>query len=207
MENSPSTQTPAKLEWWAYLVGAACLIPFFGVIAIAAAMVLGILKFRQGGWILFLFALLGAGVTGGVSFLVVHTFITGKSGVLAMQAEGEMGQLIPAIEKYKADNGKYPDALTELPPLKYGKRPIYDPFTLSFQDPKALRPYVYSVQPGGQTYYLFSRGPDGEPFTEDDVLPYLTKAEAATIGYRVRPLPQNPPLTMTPVATKKRGTK
>jgi hypothetical protein len=57
------------------------------------------------------------------------------------------------------------------------------------QDPKAVKPFMYAVQPGGRTYYLFSRGPDGEPFTEDDILPDVPADEAATVGYRARPLP------------------
>jgi hypothetical protein len=188
--SAPASSKPG-LEWWGYLIGFCCLIPLFGLFAAAAAIVLGILKFRQGGWILFLLAFLGIGVTAGLGYFLVHGVLLGNKGLFAVESRKELTLLVQKIEDYKDKNGKYPESLESLKT----KTAFIDPFTIKLGDQKGAEPYLYILQPDGKTYYLFSRGPDGEAFTADDIFPDIPNSQAATIGYRERPL--NPLATGT----------
>ena len=184
------TEPSAKkgLDWWHYLIGVSCLVPVLGLLSSFISFILGIVKFKQGGWILILFCFLGLGSTLGSGYYFYYNVYSAKTGLMAdariqVTRQG-LTQLVHDIEAYKLAHGQYPKALADLP--QQARVHAYDPETMS-GDIKAMQLYMYDVMPDGQTYYVFSRGPDGEAFTADDLFPQLDADELSRFGYRQRP--------------------
>ena len=90
---------------------------------------------------------------------------------------------IKSIEYFKLQYERYPNSLDELQEKTEEVLFISEPFPDSFKQPKQL---YYELDVSGDYYFLFSSGPDGVPFTEDDVLPDITEEEMKNISYRVR---------------------
>jgi thiol-disulfide isomerase/thioredoxin len=91
-------------------------------------------------------------------------------------------KLVSEIEDFRSQNGRLPGNLQEL--SKTSSTNLVD---LPTDASHEARPFYYLVLPDGRNYHLFSRGPDGEAFTADDILPILTNDEKVRWGYRVRP--------------------
>ncbi|HEY5038815.1 MAG TPA: DUF255 domain-containing protein [bacterium] len=222
MENPSSNQplpsgslkkpTPVGMEWWCYLIGFLSLVPFVGVMAALISIILGLIKIRQGGWKLFLLAFLGMGVTGGAGYYYYYEMFVTREGIMGQAWEkitvDGLTQTVKNIEFYKMEHGQYPKALTDLP--SDAKKNIYDMEAMhgNLHD---LKLFLYDVQLDGQTYYLFSRGPDGEAFTADDLFPRLDPEASSKFGYRQRPMdftslqsspvPNSPALASAPVSS------
>lgn len=63
-----SDKPKPRLETWCYLVGAASLIPFLGVLFACVSVVLGVIKIhKRGGWSLLALAALGISLTCGLT--------------------------------------------------------------------------------------------------------------------------------------------
>ncbi|KAB2807052.1 hypothetical protein [Phaeocystidibacter luteus] len=95
-----------------------------------------------------------------------------------MFSQQRMDGLVQNIEYYKLINDHYPDSLSQL----YFSEPRVneiDPIMVNI----GVEPPEYNyILNDDNTYYLFSSGYDGVPFTSDDVLPSI---EVTTkIGYR-----------------------
>lgn len=182
-----------RLEGWCYVIGFCSLIPIAGLLAVIASLILGFLKIRKGGWLLILLAVLGLGVSGGSAYTYFKIFKNQAGPTvdpIQKATVDDLTRLASEIEDYKAKNGKYPESLTDLP-AEAGKNPhIFDLAAMRGQavNPKESPLYVYEIQPGGQTYYLFSRGFDGKAYTPDDLFPRIDPSPAAAGGYQQRPL-------------------
>lgn len=101
-------------------------------------------------------------------------------------AVGLLNGNVKNIEYYKLQNGHYPAHLADLT----SKNPM--DFS-STQDPTAIERggsvsdnFYYELDPGGSFYYLRSVGPDGIPFTADDILPTLPEDELKKTGLRLK---------------------
>lgn len=99
-------------------------------------------------------------------------------------AQGTIDALIPAIEMYKLTKGQYPDSLKELqesaPIGKYIN--VYEP---SMGQTHVELKYFYYERIGQDHYYLRSVGPDGQPFTADDVIPHIPVGPNSKVGILV----------------------
>ncbi len=94
-------------------------------------------------------------------------------------AENQLTNIVKELEYYKIQNDTYPDSLNHLD-TENSFIFINDPI-LQKIDTKNKNPlYYYHVSDSG--YYLFSVGFDGEPFTDDDLLPKISCEEADKIG-------------------------
>ena len=134
---------------------------------------------------------MGFAITGGIIYYSYYSLFISTSGLTAeiwkKTTRQHLIELVQRIEDYKAAKGQYPQSLTDLPSTNKGRR-IYDLLSMRGKwSSKDLKLYVYDLQPGGRTYFLYSRGLDGEAFTSDDVFPQLSPEEAAKFGYRQRP--------------------
>jgi hypothetical protein len=90
------------------------------------------------------------------------------------------------IEFYKSQTGHYPKRLSELDakdPMKMMN--ITDPTFVERKGESDAR-FYYELDSSGRFYFLRSVGPDGIPFTPDDILPTLTESEMANIGLRLK---------------------
>ncbi len=93
--------------------------------------------------------------------------------------------LVPHIEFYRTQNGKYPDSLEvlglALPEAIKGQ--IYDPASVLMDgDPELF----YYEKVGPNHYYLLDLGPDGEPFTEDDIVPDIAVTPQGGTGLLIK---------------------
>ncbi len=95
-----------------------------------------------------------------------------------MMAQNTMTSLVKEIEFYKLDFGNYPDSLQMLKKIS-SHLDLYDP--LQDVNPNLLdKNYYYRLS--GNKYYLFSKGFDGIPFTNDDIMPNIIIKDTSKIG-------------------------
>jgi hypothetical protein len=108
-------------------------------------------------------------------------------------AKKVINSLVPTIEFYKTQIGKYPKSLEELKEsLSEGSLTfLYDPsakadnpFSASSKKPHY---FYYELLPDSSGYYLLSLGADGKPFTKDDILPEV-KGDKGGIGLQIKQL-------------------
>jgi hypothetical protein len=216
LPDSPETPTPEPISLppeppaqkgltvWDYLIGLCSFIPLLGLLAAGASFLLGFHKIRQGGWRLILMGVLGILSTGAISYYCYYEVFLSPTGNMASNIqkanELNLARLVNRIEAYRVNHGSYPGSLADLLGPNDPKEQIFD-LPAMRSDLKDILYYVYELQPDGQTYYLFSRGFDRQPYTADDIFPKLTPSQAATVGYRERPLSPLAMASLTPEAT------
>ncbi len=168
----------------AYVVGGLSFIPLVGVPFGVAAIVWGLVTTRRGGKLL---ALIGAG---GIAFTVLiygSLFYFGfvhRGGVFddlrRQMAQSQLNALVPAIEFYKVGHGGYPTSLAELQKA-LPKNSFFSVFNSSSMKLGVPQYYFYE-RVGTDHYYLRGAGPDGVPFTADDIVPEVDPSVAGKIG-------------------------
>jgi hypothetical protein len=94
-----------------------------------------------------------------------------------LYSEVILPRLIKDIEYYKLQNGKYPESLKEVNSDNVAK---------NSQVLKTLGEIFYRLEDNGKSYHLFMTGPDGIPFTNDDILPIIKPEELKKIGLKSR---------------------
>ena len=163
-----------KLGTAAYVVGGMSFIPLIGVLFGFAAIAWGLATKKLGGKRL---AAIGGA---GIAFTLVlygALFYFGfaqRGGIYddlrAQLAQGTINSLVPSIEFYRIQNGKYPESLKVLQESlpKEGFVSIFDPSVLEFG---AQPRYFFYERFGEDHYYLRSVGADGRPFTAEEVAP------------------------------------
>ena len=96
-------------------------------------------------------------------------------------AESTLTSLVQAIEFYKIQTGRYPGSLEEL------RKTFPQNFLVSVFDPTDVRMsgklrYFHYELVDNDHYYLLGVGPDGQPFTDDDILPKVETGPGSKIG-------------------------
>jgi hypothetical protein len=174
-----------KLGTAAYVVGGMSFIPLIGVLFGFAAIAWGLATKKLGGKRL---AAIGGA---GIAFTLVlygALFYFGfaqRGGIYddlrAQLAQGTINSLVPSIEFYRIQNGKYPESLKVLQESlpKEGFVSIFDPSVLEFG---AQPRYFFYERFGEDHYYLRSVGADGQPFTADDVVPKVPTVPGSKSG-------------------------
>lgn len=173
-----------------YVLGFCSFIPLLGVLLGILSIVFGALKFKAGGWKV---VLLGVGgilftiVLYGTLFLIAFT---GKNNMMtemeAQMAKSNLRQCVLALEFYHQVHGEYPAKLEDLPGAKFvpGNMVNFMDQSGGFPGNFKMQLFYYERTADGTAYYLLGRGPDGQPFTEDDLLPNLTAEEQAHSGFK-----------------------
>jgi hypothetical protein len=170
----------------AYVIGGLAFIPLVGVPFGIAAIVWGLVTGKSGGKLL---ALLGAG---GIAFTVLlygglfyfgfvqHGGIYDK--LRLQMAQTQLNSLVPAIEFHKVATGAYPRRLEELQKSQPKNSFIFvvDPTDMKWTGRQPRNFYYEPV--GDDHYYLRSVGPDGVPFTADDIVPQVDSSLGGKIG-------------------------
>ncbi|TJY58319.1 type II secretion system protein G [Sinimarinibacterium sp. CAU 1509] len=99
----------------------------------------------------------------------------------AKMAASNLTTLVQAIEFYNVQNGRYPDTLQTLQKSlpKDSLVFVFDPTDVKLSgQPRFF--YYELLDP--QHYYLRSVGPDGVPFTADDIVPNLSAPPGGNVG-------------------------
>jgi hypothetical protein len=102
-------------------------------------------------------------------------------------ALGNLRQCVMNLEFYRQVHGAYPEKLETLAdnqhPFNMGGAMLFDQTSGLLGNMKAQL-FYYERTADGKGYFLLGRGPDGLPFTQDDVLPELSKEELTQCGFR-----------------------
>jgi hypothetical protein len=197
--STPPNQRPDKLTGLPFVIGGLSFIPLIGVTFGIAAIVWALSTRKPGRLKL---GLIGAG---GIAFTLVlyggllfFGFVQ-RSGIydrLRVElARGQLYTLVQAVEFYNLQYGSYPETLKQLqdtlPHNSFVS--VFDPTVSGF----GMQPRLYYYErKGTDHYYLLGVGPDGEPFTEDDILPEIEIPPNSRIGL----LLNAPPGGVTPAS-------
>jgi hypothetical protein len=184
-----------KLGTFPFVIGGMSFIPLVGVLFGIIAIVWGLVTKKLGGKRL---AAIGAG---GISLTIIiygALFYFGfaqRGGVYddlrAKLAQSTINSLVPSIEFYKTQNEKYPESLKVLKESlpKDAFVTVFDPSVVALGgEPR----YFFYERVGEDHYYLRGLGPDGKPFTGDDVVPQIPLQPGSKIGLLVEPENPNP---------------
>jgi len=181
-----------KVGWLAYALAAFSIIPIIGVVLGAMSITWGVNTRKARGNRLAAFAALGvaisvvatvvlyreSGGTGLMRWLERHdTFDLIRTGV----ARSALDRLVPVIEFYKARYGHYPDTLEEVAESLPKETDIFITDPMTVRAGRMPANFFYRrIDP--DHYYLRSVGPDGIPFTADDILPNIEVLPGSALG-------------------------
>jgi hypothetical protein len=174
-----------KLGTFSFVLGGMSFIPLIGLLFGISAIVWGLATKKLGGKRL---AAIGAG---GIAFTVAiysALFYFGfeqRGGVYddlrGKLAQSTINSLVPSIEFYKIQNGKYPESLEALQKSlpKNSFVSVFDPTVVGLgTQPR----YFFYERVGDDHYYLRGLGSDGKPFTGDDIVPQIPSASGSKLG-------------------------
>lgn len=186
---------PAKLGTFPFVVGGMSFIPMLGVLFGIIAIVWGLVTKKAGGKRLVAIGAGGIGFTIVIYGALFYFGFAQRGGVYddlrAKLAQSTINSLVPSIEFYKTQNGKYPESLKllqgSLP--KDGFVTVLDPSAVTLGgEPR----YFFYERVGEDHYYLRGLGSDEKPFTGDDIVPQITLQPGSKIGLLVEPATPNP---------------
>ncbi len=96
-------------------------------------------------------------------------------------AQNSLNTLVQAVEFYKVQHGSYPESLKAL------QESLPKDSLVFVNDPTDVKVsgkprYFYYERVGTDHYYLRGVGPDGLPFTSDDILPQVQLTPGSKLG-------------------------
>ena len=179
----------SRLGVFAYIIGAFSFIPGLGILFGIASVVWGVVTKKEGGRTLLIMGASGIGLSVVLYSSLFYFAFMQRGGVYdglrTQMAESSITTLVQTIEFYKIQNGHYPDSLETLMKSQPGNAMIFafDPSEPGF----ARQPrYFYYELVDDNHYYLLGVGPDGKPFTSDDVLPKIKAGPDSKVGLLIR---------------------
>jgi len=174
-----------KLGTFPFVIGGVSFIPGIGIIFGIIAIIWGLVTKKLGGKKL---AIIGACGIGFSIILYGSLFYFGfvqRGGVyddLRVQlSKNTITSLVQAIEFYKTQNGQYPESLEAL------RKSLPENSMVFVHDPTDVQmggePRYYHYELQDQDHYcLLGVGPDGQPYTNDDVLPNIEINQNSGVG-------------------------
>jgi hypothetical protein len=185
-QSSSNSTTQQNVGCLAYVIGGASFIPLIGIIFGVVAIIWGLLRKVKS------LVLLGIG---GILFSVIlygALFYFGfyhRGGVYdklrSDMAVTMLNRTVKDLEYYKLQHGHYPAKLEALKAEnKDDLSSIYDPTAMQRKDSKSQY-FYYELDSSGTFYFLRSVGPDGIPFTSDDILPTIPEEERIKTGLKL----------------------
>jgi len=160
-------------------------IPLIGVLFGVAAIVWGLATKKLGGKKLAAIGAGGIALTFVVYGALFYFGFEQRGGVYddlrAKLAQTSVNSLVPAVEFYKIQNGKYPESLEALQKSlpKDNFVSVFDPTATGLG---AQPTYFFYERVGDDHYYLRGLGADGKPFTTDDIVPKIPPAAGSKLG-------------------------
>jgi hypothetical protein len=95
-----------------------------------------------------------------------------------------LNSAVKDVEYYKLQHSHYPTNIQELSTSDPNKFPtITDPTAMEHKGTNAY--FYYELDPSGTSYFLRSVGPDGIPFTPDDIVPSISEGERKNTGLKL----------------------
>jgi hypothetical protein len=180
-----------KLSSFPFVIGGLSFIPVIGVIFGLIAISWGLVTKKAGGKKL---ALIGGGGIFVTVILYSTLFYFGmvqRGGIYddlrVKLSETTIVSLVQAIEFYKTQNGKYPDSLEVLQKSQPENSMVmvFDPTDVKIGGQPR---YFFYELIDSDHYYLLGVGPDGKPFTPDDILPKIDLGADGNVGLMIKGL-------------------
>ncbi len=182
----PSDPARRRPIWLLYLLAGLSFVPglgfFFGSIAVSWGLVSSHPGARRG-------LIIGAvGAVLNLAVIIVSLSTMGRGnpafqrGVVE-QTQRQLGDVVAALESYRAATNSYPPTLLALQRARGPLRPVN---ILDFGGGALRMPRMYQYVPAanGLSYDLFAVGPDGKSNTSDDVRPVLADSLLGRTGLR-----------------------
>jgi hypothetical protein len=189
MPDNSSLPTPPvegkQVGWVAYVCGGLAFIPCLGVPFGLVAIVLGVMRKTR---MLVILGISGIAFTfilyGGLFYFGMMQRGGMYDHLRAQMAVTMLNSTVKEIEYYKVEHGTYPKSLDDLADQEKNSFATSDDPTAMERGGKMTDKFFYQLDPSGKFYYLRSVGPDGVPFTSDDILPSLPPSETQNTGLR-----------------------
>jgi len=185
-DSQPDNNSSSSVGWIPYVLAGISFIPCLGVPFGIVAIIWGIIK---KAWVVVLLGSLGIAFTvvlyGALFYLGMYQRGGPYDQLRAKMAVSMLNSTVKEIEFYKVQHGSYPKSLADLDAQeKNGFVSSTDPTAIERKGPMDAR-FYYELDPSGKFYYVRSVGPDGIPFTADDILPSLSPTETLNTGLRL----------------------
>ena len=168
-----------------FVIGGLSFIPLVGVPFGIAAIIIGLTSKKLGGMKLALLGTIGIALTVVLYGSLFYFGFVQRGGIYddlrAQMAQGSLNGVAQAVEFYKLQNGSYPESLKVLQDsLPKGSTVfVFDPTDMKYGGDSR---YFYYERVGTDHYYLRGVGPDGVPFTKDDILPQIQLTPGSKVG-------------------------
>ncbi len=184
--DAPSPAPKSEYGWLGYVCAGLSFIPCLGVPFGLVAIVFGVVQKMRAVVIIGICGIAFTIVLYGALFYFGFVQRGGMYDKLREQmAVSMLNSTVKEIEFYKVQHGSYPRTLDDLTPqLKNSFVTVEDPTAMQ-RGGKADAKFFYQLDPSGKFYYLRSVGPDGVPFTSDDILPSLPSSDLQNTGLRL----------------------
>jgi len=180
-----NNSAPKKLSTVAYIIGGLSFIPLVGVLFGIISITWGLAASKADGKRLVVMGLAGICLTLILYGALFYWGFAQRGGVYddlrKKLTQSTLNSLVPSVEYYKMQHGQYPASLKELQ-QSLPKESFAFVFDSSAPSIASGPKYFFYERVGEDHYYLRAVGPDGQPFTADDIVPELTPAEANKTG-------------------------
>lgn len=171
------TDNQPRLGAAPYVIAGFSFFPLLGIPFGITAILWGLLSRKKGGRLLAIRGTCGILVTIILYGSLYYKGFVERGGIAddlkTRLASQTLNTLVPAVELYRLQHGTYPASLDELQKTAGKNNVIFmnDPFQFSASPSQN---FFYYKRVGVDHYYLRSVGPDGIPFTTDDIVPDIT---------------------------------
>ena len=188
---NPLTEPKKPLGRLPFVLAALAFIPSLGVLLGIPSIVWGFIERSRGGLKVAAIAatgvalnIIGYSILFYVGFVKKGGFGEARRGLAVMQ----LRQAVLEVEYWHTQNGHYPDSLAQLASKADSGRTLslLDPTMMTFGR-KGPAFFFYQLASDKSHYWLRSVGPDGQPFTADDILPSLPDSERTKTGLLIAP--------------------
>ncbi len=170
------TEATRRVGAIAHVVAALSFIPLLGVPFGFVSILWGLITRRAGRWTLVTMGTAGIALTVVAYASLFYCGFMQRGGMFdelrSRLAQQTITNLVKAIEFYKVQNGRYPDSLETL------RQSLTSESAASIVE---LRQFHYEVVDADR-YRLVGLGPDGVPFTGDDLRPVVKPAPGSKLG-------------------------
>jgi len=189
---TPELPEQARLGAFPYVLGGLSFIPALGVVFGVSALTWGLVTKKRGGRLVACIGLAGIGFTVVLYAALFYFGFMQRGGVYddlrLKMAQSTINSVVPVIEMYKLQSGHYPESMVALKDSlpKDSTIMLFDPSTMHLGQAPG---YFFYQRAGEDHYYLRGVGPDGLPFTADDIVPQVPVATGSKIGLLVERLP------------------
>jgi hypothetical protein len=169
-----------KPNWPLLTLAGLSFLPGIGFVVGCVAVTWALISSRSRARLALVIA--GTGILANVVLSVaVYQYAMNDPDVAAVRRELvgiQLAVLVESLEAHRVEHGAYPEKLTDL--ARSGTGGILD---VSGGISTSRKPFQYEVMPDGEHYGLFAVGADGEPRTDDDIVPQLDDSVRARSGW------------------------